>query len=126
MTFADLSKNLKKMEKLDLSGLDKLKDIGKITTNGAGKKVGYIIENRVPLDKETVLNASDYIKTSKKIKGASVYKRGNNYYYRDTMHKGKAAHLEVFDKNGKHIGEADPQTGKIRANSADPKKRLKI
>ena len=42
------------------------------------------------------------------MKGAQVYKKGDQYYYRDTYHRGESSHLEVFDKRGNHLGEADP------------------
>ena len=44
---------------------------------------------------------------------SQVYKKGDKYYYRDIFHKGEVAHLEVFDKKGKHLGEADPITGEL-------------
>ena len=86
----------------------------------------YKKDNRVPLDKETVLRGKDYKKTGKKIKGAQVYKKGDQYYYRDTFHTGEAAHLEVFDKRGHHLGEADPLTVIIKPNTADPTKSINI
>ena len=88
--------------------------------------IEFISENRVPLDRETILSSSDYVKTKNKVKGAVVYKKGDKYYYRDTLHKGKRAHIEVFDKKGKHLGEANPLTGKLLENSADKSKKLKI
>ena len=109
--------------------------VGKVSLEEAEKLVGkdvrwsrgeFITENRVPLDRETVLNTSDYVKTKNKVKGASVYKKGDKYFYRDTLHKGERAHLEVFDKKGNHIGEANPLTGEIIINSADNSKKLKI
>ena len=56
--------------------------------------------------------------------GAQVYKKDKKYYYRDTLHFGKKAHLEVFDRKGNHLGEADPLTGEIKPHSADSKKKL--
>ena len=55
-----------------------------------------------------------------------IGEKGDKYYYRDTLHKGKRAHIEVFDKKGKHLGEANPLTGKLLENSADKSKKLKI
>ena len=86
----------------------------------------YKKENRVPLDKETVLKGKEYQKTGKKVKGAQVYKKGNQYYYRDTFHTGESAHLEVFDKRGYHLGEADPLTGALRPGTADATKAINI
>lgn len=51
--------------------------------------------------------------------------KDGNYVYRDMLHKGKSAHLEVFNKQGKHIGEADPLTGMIKPNTADKTKTVK-
>ena len=89
-------------------------------------KSGYIKEERVPLDRETVLSNDEYVKTKMKVKGASVYKKGDRYYYRDTLHKGERAHLEVFDKKGIHLGEANPLNGELIANTADKRKKLKL
>ncbi|EKQ57371.1 peptidoglycan-binding protein, partial [Clostridium sp. Maddingley MBC34-26] len=96
------------------------------STQGAGKAPDYIKDNRVPLDKETVLSSKDYTKTNIKVKGAQVYKNGDNYYYRDTFHTGEASHLEVFDKRGNHIGEANPQTGELIPGTADPTKKINV
>ncbi|WP_312752927.1 RHS repeat-associated core domain-containing protein [Rummeliibacillus suwonensis] len=94
---------------------------------GTGKAPIYVKENRVPLDRETVLGGKDYKRKSGMIvKGAQVYEKSNKYYYRDTLHKGERAHLEVFDKRGKHLGEANPQTGKLIPGTTDPTKKLKI
>lgn len=83
----------------------------------------YVKQNRVPRDDETFLAGDGYQRTGRQVKGANVYKKGNNNYYRDTLHKGKRAHVEVFDGKGRHLGEANPVTGKIRPGSMDPSKR---
>ncbi|WP_422389665.1 colicin E3/pyocin S6 family cytotoxin [Candidatus Enterococcus lemimoniae] len=36
----------------------------------------------------------------------------------------KGNHLEVYDKHGKHIGEADPKTGELKPGTADLNKKL--
>lgn len=97
----------------------------KILVHNAAK---YVEEKRVPMDKETVLSdKTQYSKTSARVKGANVYKgKDGNYYYRDTFHTGESAHLEVFNKQGVHLGEADPLTGKISPGTADSSKTLKI
>ncbi|HAA7127329.1 TPA_asm: hypothetical protein GHG54_02600 [Listeria monocytogenes] len=82
----------------------------------------WIKDNRVPLDKETIL--STFKKTKNRVKGATVYEKSGKFYHRDTLHKGERAHLEVYDKKGKHLGEADPVTGEIIPNTADSTKRL--
>ncbi|WP_430603553.1 colicin E3/pyocin S6 family cytotoxin [Enterococcus sp. DIV0724b] len=58
------------------------------------------------------------------MKGAKVFEKDGKYYHRDTLHKGKGSHLEVYDKHGKHIGEADPKTGELKPGTADLNKKL--
>ena len=85
----------------------------------------YIRENRLPKDSETILSDGTFDKIGKvEPHGAQVYKKDKKYYYRDTLHFGKKAHLEVFDRKGNHLGEADPLTGEIKPHSADSKKKL--
>ena len=85
----------------------------------------YIRENRLPQDSETILSDGTFDKIGKvEPHGAQVYKKDKKYYYRDTLHFGKNAHLEVFDRKGNHLGEADPLTGEIKPHSADSKKKL--
>ena len=86
----------------------------------------YVKQDRVPQDKETFLAGEGYQKTGRKVKGASVYKKGDRYYYRDTLHKGKRAHVEVFDGRGRHLGEANPITGRIAPGSMDPSKTINL
>lgn len=90
----------------------------------------YIDANRVPKDSETVLRTKpeEYTPTDYKAPrgGNKVYRgKDGNYYYRDTLHRGKGAHLEVFNKAGNHLGEADPLTGVIKPGTADPTKHYK-
>lgn len=84
---------------------------------------------RVPQDAETILSdRSLFDRTGKRYKEhAQIYRHRvtKHYYYRDTFHEGVDAHLEVFDKNGNHLGEADPITGVMREKSKDPKKKLR-
>ncbi|MDU6866598.1 hypothetical protein, partial [Veillonella sp.] len=85
----------------------------------------YIRENRRPKDSETILSDGTFKRTGKvESHGAQVYEKDNKYYYRDTLHTGKKAHLEVFDRKGNHLGEADPLTGEIKPHSADSQKKL--
>lgn len=88
----------------------------------------YVDDKRVPQDKETVLSdKSEYTKIGLRVKGAAVYKgKDGNYYYRDTFHTGESAHLEVFNRQGVHLGEANPITGEIIPGTADSSKTLKI
>lgn len=79
----------------------------------------YVGENSI-----LVHNAEDYIKANRvplDYKG-----KDGNYYYRDTLHAGKSAHLEVFDKRGNHVGEANVETGIIDYFKANPRKHLNV
>jgi hypothetical protein len=85
----------------------------------------FIKDDRVPLDKETVLISALFKKTKiPSVKGARVYIKDNLFYHRDTFHTGQSAHLEVYNKRGIHLGEADIFTGIIRADTADKTKTL--
>ncbi|CAA6806272.1 MAG: Cytotoxic [uncultured Campylobacterales bacterium] len=85
-----------------------------VKIEGNGKTPDYIKDNRKLIDSDTVLvDKTKYTKIGRTgPKGSQIYKDKNgNYYHRDTLHVGKGAELEVYDKSGKHIGTADPLTG---------------
>ena len=85
----------------------------------------FIKDDRVPLDKETILSSTVFKKTKiPSVKGAQVYTKDNLFYHRDTFHTGKGAHLEVYNKRGLHLGEADLFTGILRSGTADKTKNL--
>lgn len=85
----------------------------------------FIRENKVPRDKETILKNPVFRKTKiPTVKGAQVYTKENLLYHRDTFHKGKSAHLEVYNRRGLHLGEADPITGQLIPGTADKTKNL--
>ena len=87
----------------------------------------FIKNNRVPIDKETALGNGTYTKTKiSPVKGAQVYKKGDNYYHRDTFHKGEGSHIEVYDKRGNHLGEADVLTGELIPGTRDPNKSINV
>jgi hypothetical protein len=86
----------------------------------------FIKLNRVPSDKETILSNKAFERTNKIYQNARIYKKDDKYYYRDQMHTGRSAHLEVFDKRGSHLGEADPLTGELIVGTADPTKKIDI
>ncbi len=52
------------------------------------------------------------------VKGARVYKKDGLLYHRDTLHKGRGAHLEVYNKQGKHLGIANPLTAELIPETA--------
>jgi hypothetical protein len=81
-----------------------------------------------PRDEQTILSdTSQFIKTSYKYDSRKIYldKQMGYYWYVDNLHFGKAAHLEVFDSQGNHLGEADLK-GRLDTSKKDPKKLLKI
>lgn len=87
--------------------------------------------NIPPRDEQTILiNAALFEETSLPLQGGTrkVYRHLKNktYWYVDNLHIGKAAHIEVFDSNGKkHLGEANLQ-GILDYSKADSKKKAII
>jgi len=64
-----------------------------------------------------------YTKTTHEFQGKIVYKeiKTGYFWYLDNLHKN---HFEVFDNQGRHLGEADLQ-GSIDTNKADKSKKYK-
>lgn len=60
----------------------------------------------------------------KPVQGATVYKEqaSGRYWYMDMLHK---THYEVFDHQGRHLGEAD-LTGVLNKEKKDSRKRITI
>lgn len=80
-----------------------------------------------PSDAQTCLvDRIMYAPTSLVEQGRRVYqhKARQHYVYVDNLHVGAAAHLEVFDKRGLHIGEAS-LAGEIDRSKKDTEKRIK-
>jgi hypothetical protein len=81
-----------------------------------------------PRDNQTILDDKKrFRKTSNIFQGRNIYAEltTRTYWYIDNLHTGKASHFEVFDKHGKHIGEANLD-GDIDRNKRDANKKLKI
>lgn len=80
-----------------------------------------------PTDEQTILRNSNRFQVTmlSPYNGRKIYRevQVNRYWYVDNLHYGGAAHLEVFDLQGKHLGEAN-LTGDLDATKRDPKKRL--
>ena len=86
------------------------------------EKLKYKDFSRVPLDEESCLiNKQKFAKLNGlKSQGRQVYQDiSKRYWYIDNAHKGGGAHIEVFDKNGDHIGESDLR-GKIDVSKKVP------
>jgi hypothetical protein len=84
--------------------------------------------NDPPRDKQTILSdTTRFRKTSQQYDGNSIYQEINTrrYWYVDNFHQGLAAHLEVFDAQGNHLGEADIE-GNLDLSKQDPKKHLSL
>ncbi|MFA8436788.1 MAG: hypothetical protein ACEPOZ_19960 [Marinifilaceae bacterium] len=82
--------------------------------------------SRPPRDEETcLLNKGFYRKLDgQKEQGRQVYFDSNRrYYYVDNLHRGPAAHIEVFDNKMHHIGEASLD-GVINFKKSDKTKVL--
>ncbi|MGD1909518.1 MAG: hypothetical protein ACFB2X_01220 [Rivularia sp. (in: cyanobacteria)] len=81
-----------------------------------------------PKDEQTILREDTrFKKTSYRFQQRIIYHEVStgNYWYIDNLHFGKAAHLEVFDKTGLHIGEADLQ-GNIDTTKQDRNKTIDL
>lgn len=81
-----------------------------------------------PTDKQTILRDSDRFQpTSAVFQGRKVYKefKTDYYWYIDNLHYGEKAHLEVFNSQGKHIGEASLE-GKTDIAKADKNKKINV
>ncbi len=65
--------------------------------------------NAPPTDGQTILrDASRFEPIKKRFQGRQIYRElvTKNFWYVDNEHFGRSAHIEIFDKRGKHIGEA--------------------
>lgn len=85
--------------------------------------------NDPPRDEQTILSdTTRFMKTHQQYDGKSVYREieTGRYWYIDNFHCGLAAHLEVFDAQRNHLGEADIREGNIDFSKQDPKKHLSL
>lgn len=81
-----------------------------------------------PRDQQTILNDKKrFKKTSIIFQGRNIYCEYStgHYWYIDNFHPGQSAHFEVFDKQRKHIGEADLE-GNIDKTKCDKTKRIQF
>jgi len=81
-----------------------------------------------PRDEQTVLRDTTRFRiTSRIVQGNKVYReqRTGYYWYVEHLHCGRGAHLEVFDAQGKHVGEASLE-GEIDFSEMDSSKRLNL
>lgn len=74
------------------------------------EKFKYLDFSRTPIDDETCLiNKLKFKKINGlKVQGRQVYQDNlDRFWYVDNEHKGGSAHIEVYDKNKRFIGESD-------------------
>lgn len=87
------------------------------------EEVNIWIENNCVI-KPIVENTNKFERTSKTVKGATVYKEKETdyYWYLDTLHNN---HYEVFNSQKEHLGEADLE-GNLDIGKKDSSKNGKI
>lgn len=81
-----------------------------------------------PRDQQTILrDIVRFEKTTLFQGGRRVYKEAKtqHYWYVDNFHFGQAAHLEIFDSRGLHLGEANLE-GAIDITKKDLDKRIDV
>ncbi|MDM8565696.1 hypothetical protein QUF74_08595 [Candidatus Halobeggiatoa sp. HSG11] len=81
-----------------------------------------------PTDEQTILcDKERFEKTTQTDQGRIRYREKNTgrFWYVDNLHFGTVAHIEVFDKHGKHIGESNLQ-GNINYAKKDKKKTINL
>ncbi|MGK7931861.1 MAG: hypothetical protein AB4041_10570 [Microcystaceae cyanobacterium] len=85
--------------------------------------------NYPPRDDQTILvKPTRFTKTRQTpYQGRSIYLEidTQRYWYVDNFHYGLAAHLEVFDAQGNHLGEADIE-GNLDTSKQDSNKHLNL
>lgn len=111
---------------IEIDGLDNQKGLH----HWISLKLPFYSNNSIytPRDNQTILDDKKrFRKTSNIFQGRNIYAEltTRTYWYIDNLHTGKASHFEVFDKHGKHIGEAN-LNGDIDISKRDPNKKLKI
>ena len=90
-----------------------------------GETPAYVTENRIPKDSETLIGREGLRAAGKgkRVKGAKVYHRAGGLIHRDTMHAGKGAELETYNKTGKtHKGAICAHCGTSKGK-VDKKKK---
>jgi len=86
------------------------------------------LSNAPPRDEQTILREKQrFQKTSHTYDRRVIYCEvaTARYWYVDNLHFGKAAHLEVFDQAGCHVGKADLK-GNIDKSKRDQNKTIRL
>lgn len=92
-------------ERLETKALDDAADLEKSLTPKYGTP-----ERRPALDSETVLAETDrFTPTGKSYDNRKIYRDGDGrLYYVDNFHEGSGSEIEVFSRNGEHLGTMTP------------------
>jgi hypothetical protein len=99
-----------------------------LTSKGLRKLIYDRTSKIPPRDFETVLlDVPRFRRANRKYDGREMYFEPGTkrYWYVDNLHFGAAAHIEVFDRSGKHLGEASLE-GELDVGRADPLKDITI
>jgi hypothetical protein len=92
-------------------------------------KLEYSLDATIPpRDEQTILlDITRFQKTPRKYDARCIYCEltTGRYWYVDNLHFGQAAHLEVFDKRGFHIGESDLH-GNVDTSKKDKDKTIDL
>ncbi len=113
-SFANLSHTVvtkNKNDKIDISCVDTIENTEK-----------WIVDNCIVIP--IIENTKRFERTSKQVKGATIYKEKETsyYWYLDTLHRN---HYEVFNAQKEHLGEADLE-GNIDTSKKDSSKNGRI
>jgi hypothetical protein len=79
----------------------------------------------VPKDSETLPPLTAFKRTSFIVKGARVYETAADFRHLDTLHKGRAAEVETYDKRGNHLGAICPHCGAYKPGSMVSNRKLR-
>ncbi|HYO54470.1 hypothetical protein [Archangium sp.] len=71
-----------------------------------------------------VKETSRAVSTDIIVKGACVYETPFDFRHLDTLHKGKGAEIETYDKRHNHLGAICPHCGAYKPGSLVPGRML--
>ncbi len=101
-----------------------------LETNFQISRFEYDLNSRIPpLDSQTILrDKKRFERTNLPRQGGRVLYREKStgcIWYADNLHFGMAAHIEVFDSTGFHLGEAD-LSGNLDYSKRDSNKKISL
>jgi hypothetical protein len=81
-----------------------------------------------PIDNQTILRLDGrFARTRMVVQGRTVYREASTGYYWhvDNLHHGVRSHIEVYDRRGEHVGEAD-LNGSLDVSKLDTTKKISL